>query len=183
MRTPLQMELYVKAGGTKKLPLFTFQVKIWFQNRRMKWKRSKKAQQEARAKNSGLEGGKRGRAEAGEGSKLNNNNDSNFETGKTSEMDDDDDIDDGDIDVDDDAEDDEEEIDVSGEADAGVGHHLLPHGGAAGGGQTPIQLLREALPGLEHHHHGNTSLSSILPPHLARMTSGPNSRFYRPFVA
>ena len=167
----------------KKLSLFTFQVKIWFQNRRMKWKRSKKAQQEARAKNSGLEGGKRGRAEAGEGSKLNNNNDSNFETGKTSEMDDDDDNDDGDIDVDDDAEDDEEEIDVSGEADAGVGHHLLPHGGATGGGQTPIQLLREALPGLEHHHHGNTSLSSILPPHLARMTSGPNSRFYRPFVA
>ena len=148
----------------------------------MKWKRSKKAQQEARAKNSGLEGGKRGRGEAGEGSKLNNNNDSNFDAGKTSELDDDD-IDDADIDVDDDAEDDEEEIDVSGETDAsvGVGHHLLPHGGAAGA-QTPIQLLREALPGLDHHH-GSTSLSSILPPHLARMTSGPNSRFYRPFVA
>ncbi|PSN34875.1 hypothetical protein C0J52_25733 [Blattella germanica] len=29
---------------------FVFQVKIWFQNRRMKWKRSKKAQQEAKAK-------------------------------------------------------------------------------------------------------------------------------------
>ena len=28
----------------------TFQVKIWFQNRRMKWKRSKKAQQEAKHK-------------------------------------------------------------------------------------------------------------------------------------
>lgn len=27
-----------------------FQVKIWFQNRRMKWKRSKKAQQEAKVK-------------------------------------------------------------------------------------------------------------------------------------
>lgn len=31
---------------------FYFQVKIWFQNRRMKWKRSKKAQQESKMKDS-----------------------------------------------------------------------------------------------------------------------------------
>lgn len=32
-------------------------MKIWFQNRRMKWKRSKKAQQEARANNKVEDGG------------------------------------------------------------------------------------------------------------------------------
>lgn len=31
---------------------FLFQVKIWFQNRRMKWKRSKKTQQESKTKDS-----------------------------------------------------------------------------------------------------------------------------------
>lgn len=39
--------LYVIAAILFKHSLF--QVKIWFQNRRMKWKRSKKAQQEAKA--------------------------------------------------------------------------------------------------------------------------------------
>jgi hypothetical protein len=88
----------------------------------------------------------------------------------------DDDMDD--VDVDDEIEDDDEEIDVSGETDADV---LLPHGGAPAGAPAPLHLLRDALPNLDHH--GNTSLNSILPPHLARITSGPNSRFYRPFVA
>lgn len=32
---------------------FSLQVKIWFQNRRMKWKRSKKAQQEAKSSKDG----------------------------------------------------------------------------------------------------------------------------------
>lgn len=33
--------------------VFLLQVKIWFQNRRMKWKRSKKAQQEAKSSKEG----------------------------------------------------------------------------------------------------------------------------------
>lgn len=33
-----------------KCNFFFFQVKIWFQNRRMKWKRSKKAQQESKSR-------------------------------------------------------------------------------------------------------------------------------------
>ena len=152
--------------------MFLFQVKIWFQNRRMKWKRSKKAQQEARAKS--MDGSKRGRAEAGEASKLNNNNDSDtFDASKTSEM--------GDDDLDD-----IEEIDVSGDADHDVGHHkdlmhLLPHNVAPPSGPGALHLLRDTMSNLDPH--GNTNLSSILPPHLARMTSGPNNRFYRPFVA
>lgn len=149
----------------------------------MKWKRSKKAQQEARAKS--MDGSKRGRAEAGEASKLNNNNDSDtFDASKTSEMGDDD-LDD--IDVDDDVnDDDDEEIDVSGDADHDVGHHkdlmhLLPHNVAPPSGPGALHLLRDTMSNLDPH--GNTNLSSILPPHLARMTSGPNNRFYRPFVA
>jgi hypothetical protein len=57
----------------------------------------------------------------------------------------------------------------------------LPHmalSSAPNGAPPPIHLLRETL-----DHPGSTSLSSILPPHLARIGSGPNSRFYRPFVA
>lgn len=42
-----------------------FQVKIWFQNRRMKWKRSKKAQQEA--KSSKDEGEKKTSSASGSG--------------------------------------------------------------------------------------------------------------------
>lgn len=33
--------------------MFFFQVKIWFQNRRMKWKRSKKAHQESKSSKEG----------------------------------------------------------------------------------------------------------------------------------
>lgn len=46
MYKKLSQKSTVKKINNKK---FYFQVKIWFQNRRMKWKRSKKAQQEPRS--------------------------------------------------------------------------------------------------------------------------------------
>jgi hypothetical protein len=155
----------------------------------MKWKRSKKAQQEARAKSSG------GDKHRHRGDNINNdsskNNNNGFDGNKTnnSEMDDDDcDLGDDDLDQDEDIEDEEEEIDV-GDGEHKDISHLLPHlnpqmslgSSPSSGGPPPLHLLREALPSMEHH--GNTNLNSILPPHLARMGSGPNSRFYRPFVA
>ena len=146
----------------------------------MKWKRSKKAQQEARSKN------------GGDNKHRNRNNENtsdatskNFES-KNNETEDED-LDIGDEDMDEEIEEDEEELDV-GEGEHKDISHLLPHfnsaplNSAPSGAPPPLHLLRDALPGLEGLHN-NTNLSSMLPPHLARMGAGPNSRFYRPFVA
>ena len=153
----------------------------------MKWKRSKKAQQEARSKNSGDNKHRnRGDTSANSSDAASKNN-NNFES-KNNETEDED-LDIGDEELDEDIEDEEEELDV-GEGEHKDISHLLPHfnsapmqlNSAPSGAPPPLHLLRDALPGLEGLHN-STNLSSMLPPHLARMGSGPNSRFYRPFVA
>ena len=148
----------------------------------MKWKRSKKAQQEARSKNGG-DSKHRNRNSDNNTSDASTKN--NFEN-KNNETEDED-LDIGDEDLDEEIEDEEEELDV-GEGEHKDISHLLPHfnsaplNSAPSGAPPPLHLSRDALPGLEGLHN-NTNLSSMLPPHLARMGAGPNSRFYRPFVA
>jgi flagellar motility protein MotE (MotC chaperone) len=152
----------------------------------MKWKRSKKAQQEARSKNSG-DNKHRNRSDHSATASDASKNSNNFEN-KNNETEDED-LDMGDEDLDEEIEDEEEELDV-GEGEHKDISHLLPHFNSAplqlnstpSGAPPPLHLLRDALPGLEGLHN-STNLSSMLPPHLARMGSGPNSRFYRPFVA
>eukprot|EP00095_Tigriopus_kingsejongensis_P009360 maker-scaffold488_size158317-snap-gene-0.26 protein:Tk09360 transcript:maker-scaffold488_size158317-snap-gene-0.26-mRNA-1 annotation:"homeobox protein hox-d4a" len=178
------------------------QVKIWFQNRRMKWKRSKKAQQEAKAK-AQAEGKQRkegNKINAGQGSSNNNNTrgsssssssrghkEESQHTGSSSESD-------------------EEEIEVGEEEPIDsppilpIPSHYLSHPHhpsslaspasasppSAGGMASPLNLVH-GRSAVESGRDSNlnlaaTSLNSLLPPgHLAKF--GPNNQLYRPFVA
>ena len=182
-----------------------FQVKIWFQNRRMKWKRSKKAQQEAKAK-AAEERNKRLMKENGqpEGDKgqQSKQEQSEDEIGIAS--------DEGEMEEEIEVGDEQSMTDMSAVAPAGqlppppaavTGSPFVPvslalpptsaaaaaAAAAAAGLVTPtaVNLLPSPLnlvnpgrpiePGMPV-----TSLSSLLPAHLAKLG---HNRIYRPFVA
>ena len=168
------------------LPLL--QVKIWFQNRRMKWKRSKKAQQEAKAKAAA------DRAAKQNGTKIPNNASNENKSKRITE---DDEL------MSSDHED--EDIDVGEDSDPCM---ASPTG--AGSTPTPTLITPTPILGLPHPpalqlrpllsqppmirppitssdpmDPSSTSLSALLPAHLARLSQAATggNRLYRPFVA
>ena len=152
------------------------QVKIWFQNRRMKWKRSKKAQQEAKARAA--------------------NKDKNKDKSKDTPSKDSDEVTD-DCESDNDDHDDEE-IDVGSSEDPRSSPNFLRAGSPSSLPVAPQPtlpllppppnlLLRGTAPQNPAVSSTNlldqqSAISSLLPAHLARLSGGAN-RLYRPFVA
>ncbi len=173
-----------------------FQVKIWFQNRRMKWKRSKKAQQEAKAKAAAERQAKqqgRGQGEnkaASDSKRLQPQSSTNEEDDEA--MMEDSDREDEDIDVGDDSNGNTPLKPIPAPPSLITPTPMLP-----GHPHLPPALqLRPLLPPpppptsnglvnlpeLPNPIADQTSLSALLPAHLARL-SGATSRLYRPFVA
>ena len=190
--------------------LYILQVKIWFQNRRMKWKRSKKAQQEAKAKAAA------DRAAKLNGTKLNSSNSTTSAGGPTPEnkskriteedellMSGSEDHEDEDIDV-------GEDSDPCMASPQGAPSSIMPPAASTPNLITPTPIL-----GLPHPpalqlrpllappsmirpppasalgmdlplvDPTSTSLSALLPAHLARLSQAATggNRLYRPFVA
>ena len=180
-------------------------MKIWFQNRRMKWKRSKKAQQEAKAK-----------AAADRAAKLNGTKVTQPPTeNKSKRITEEDEI------MSSDHED--EDIDVGEDSDpcmpsppiGGISPNIggMPHIGVGSiPSSTPNLITPTPILGLPHPpalqlrpllaqppmirpptsdsnlgplDPSSTSLSALLPAHLARLSQAATggNRLYRPFVA
>lgn len=160
------------------------QVKIWFQNRRMKWKRSKKAQQEAKAK-----------AAADRQAKLQGldpkTNAKGAESQHQKRIQEEEEI----TSSEHEADGEDEEIDVGVAEEALLLKHQHPSPPSTvvtptailGMPHPPALQLRPMVPPPlpptlgDNSPIDHTSLGGLLPAHLARLGGG--SRLYRPFVA
>lgn len=169
------------------------QVKIWFQNRRMKWKRSKKAQQEAKAKAAAE------RVAKANGTTLPKSTTENKSKRITEEDEALSDDDDDQIDVG--AEDSDPQSMAGGGAispNINPNPTLIAPTPILGLPHPPALQLRPLLQQQPHPHHPQlmprpphssesleTSLSALLPAHLARLSQAAQAghRLHRPFVA
>ena len=186
LKSPLQGSMWLTI-------VLLLKVKIWFQNRRMKWKRSKKAQQEAKAKAAAE------RVAKANGTTLPKSTTENKSKRITEEDEALSDEDDDQIDVG--AEDSDPQSMAGGGAispNINPNPTLIAPTPILGLPHPPALQLRPLLQQQPHPHHPQlmprpphssesleTSLSALLPAHLARLSQAAQAghRLHRPFVA